>query len=428
MRDYLTFLSRCVALSFVGGRVYYAWMFLLTVLALVGLNAYARQLAHGLAVTGMTDQVSWGLYIGNFIYLDGLAAAVVLLVIPAYIYRNRALRDVVIFGQLFAVAAVIMCMLFVAVDLGRPDRFLHLFARPNFPDSMLTWDVIALGGYLLLNIHLTGYLVFCQYRKREPDLRRFVIPFVLVVIVWAITIQAVAAFLLSGLGGRPFWNSAVVAPRFLASAFAAGPAFMILTLECIARGTGYRVPREGLMTLRGIMTVALALHMFLLGSELFTAFYTGSAHAGSARYLFLGLDGHTGLVPWIWTAIALNLCALGVLFTPASQNLAMLSGACVMLIVGVWIEKGMGLIVPAFVPTPLGEIVEYAPTLDEVLVTLGVWGLGLLLYTILVRVTVPVLTGRLTIDTPGRGARRAAGAPAPRRPGASQSAEEEIRP
>ncbi len=182
------------------------------------------------------------------------------------------------------------------------------------------------------------------------------------------------------------------------------------------------------MTLRNIVTIAMTINMFLLGSELFTEFYTDSAHVASARYLFFGLHGRTGLVPWIWTAIALNAVALVILFTPASRNLAMLSGACVMLIVGVWIEKGMGLIIPAFVPTPLGEIVEYTPTLNESLVSLGIWAFGLLVFTILVRVTIPVLTGRLTIDTPGRGDCRAAGAPAPCRPGASQSAEEEIRP
>lgn len=400
MRDYLSFLSRCFALSFVGGRAYYGWMFFLTVLTLLGLNAYAKQLAGGLATTGMTDQVSWGLYIANFLFLDGLAAAVVMLVIPAYIYRNRALRDVVIFGQLFAVAAIVMCMLFVAVDLGRPDRFLHLFRRFNFPDSMLTWDVIVLNVYLLLNVHITGYLIFCKYRGREPNTRLFIVPFVFVAILWAVTIQAVAAFLLSGLGGRPFWNSAVIAPRFLASAFAAGPAFLILTLQCIARGTGYRVAREGLMTLRSVVAVALAVHLFLLGSELFTEFYADSAHVSSARYLFLGLDGYSGLVPWIWTAIGLNLAAMVILFTPASRNLTVLSVACVMLIVGVWIEKGMGLVVPAFIPTPLGEIVEYTPTLNEVLVTVGIWAFGLLLYTICVRVTAPVLTGRLRADTP----------------------------
>lgn len=397
MKTYLTFLMRCVRLSFVGDWRYYLWMFALTVVALLGLNAYARQLVHGLAATGMTDQVSWGLYIANFTYLVGMAAAAVMLVIPAYIYRHRDLHHLVIFGELFAVAAIIMALLFVTVDLGRPDRFHHLLLRFNFPISMLTWDVIVLNGYLLLNLHICGYLIYCAYRRRPPS-KVFYIPFVFVAIAWAISIHTVTAFLYSGLGSRPFWNSAVVAPRFLASAFAAGPAFLILTLQVLRACTTYSVSDRALMTLRNIITIAATINMFLLGCELFTEFYTDSAHVASAHYLFFGLEGRHALVPWIWSALAMNIGALVILYLPLSRILPYLNVACVLLIVGIWIEKGMGLIVPAFIPTPLGEIVEYTPTLNESLVSLGIWAFGLLLYTIMVRITVPVLSGRLTED------------------------------
>lgn len=394
---YLTFLFRCFRLSFVGDARYYAWMFFLTVFVLLGINAYCKQLVHGLATTGMTDQVSWGFYIANFTFLVGMAAAAVMLVIPVYIYRNRELHDLVIFGELFAVAAIIMAMLFVTVDLGRPDRFHHLLLRFNFPISMLTWDVLVLNGYLLLNLHICGYLIYCAYRRRAPS-RIFYIPFVFVAIAWAISIHTVTAFLYSGLGGRPFWNSAVVAPRFLASAFAAGPAFLILSLSVVAKFTTYRVPPKAFMNLRNTVAIALSISLFLLGSEAFTEFYTDSAHGASARYLFLGLHGRTALVPWIWSAILLEIVALAMLYFPISRRLPVLQAACVMLIVGIWIEKGMGMIVPAFIPTPLGEIVEYLPTMNETLVTVGIWAGGLLIYTILVRITVPVLSGRLTYD------------------------------
>jgi Ni/Fe-hydrogenase subunit HybB-like protein len=394
VRQYITFLIRCFRLSFVGNRWYYAWMFALTAVALVGLNAYCRQFVDGLATTGLTDQVSWGLYIANFTYLVGMAAAAVMLVIPVYIYKNRELHHLVIFGELFAVAAIIMALLFVTVDLGRPDRFHHLMLRFNWPISMLTWDVIVLNGYLALNLHICGYLIYCAYQQRKPS-KLFYIPFVFIAIVWAISIHTVTAFLYSGLGGRPFWNSAVIAPRFLASAFAAGPAFLILTLHVLKRLNLYQVPGKALMTLRNIITVAATINIFLLGSEVFTEFYTDSAHVASAQYLFFGLHGRNALVPWIWTAVAMNVVALVLLYLPISRGLKWLDVACVLLIVGIWIEKGMGLIVPAFVPTPLGEIVEYLPTLNEALVSAGIWAFGLLIYTILVRVTVPVLSGQL---------------------------------
>lgn len=395
MKRYATFLYDCFRLSFVGDWRYHLWMTILTVVALLGLYAYTQQFVHGLVTTGMSDQVSWGLYIANFTYLVGLAAAAAMLVIPVYIYRNMHLHDVVIFGELLAVAVIVMCLLFVMVDLGRPDKFMHLLWRFNFPISMLTWDVIALNGYLLLNLHICGYLIYCAYCGRHPSWV-FYVPFVFIAIVWAVSIHTVTAFLYVGLGGRPFWNSAIIAPRFLASAFAAGPAFIILTLQIVRRFTSHHVSDDALLTLRRIVQVAMIINMFLLGCEVFTEFYTDSAHVASARYLYFGLHGRDALVPWIWTAIGMNLVTTLLLVLPASRGLKVLNIACVLAIVGIWIEKGMGLIVPAFVPTPLGEMVEYAPTLHEILICLGIWAFGLLLYSIFVRVSVPVLAGQVT--------------------------------
>ncbi len=397
MKKYVTFLWDCFRLSFVGDWRYHLWMTVLTLVALSGLHAYCHQFVHGLVTTGMTDQVSWGLYIANFTYLVGLAAAAAMLVIPVYVYRNLHLHDVVVFGELLAVAAIAMCLLFVMADLGRPDRFMHLLWRFNFPLSMLTWDVLALNGYLLLNLHICGYLIYCAYRGQSPA-KVFYVPFVFIAIVWAISIHTVTAFLYVGLGGRPFWNSAIIAPRFLASAFAAGPAFIILTLQVVRHFTRHHVSDDALLTLRRIIQVAMLINMFLLACEVFTEFYTNSAHVASAHYLYFGLHGRHALVPWIWAAIGMNLIATVIWVLPVSRSLRLLNTACVLSIVGIWIEKGMGLIVPAFVPTPLGEIVEYVPTRHEIMICLGIWAFGLLLYTIFVRVSVPVLAGEVTYE------------------------------
>jgi len=395
MKRFLRFLWRCLGVSVVGDWRYHLWLLFTAAVALIGLNAYCKQLVQGLAVTGMTDQVSWGLYIANFTFLVGMAASAVMLVIPAYIYKSKEMHDLVVFGELLAIAAIVMCLMFVMVDLGRPDRFHHMFLRFNFPLSILTWDVIVLNGYLLLNLYIAGYLLYCTYSGRRPRRALFVVPFVFIAIVWAISIHTVTAFLYVGLGARPFWNSAIIAPRFLASAFAAGPAFFILALQVIARFTDQQVLHGPVRILRNILTVAMLVNIFLLLSEVFTEFYTDSAHVASTRYLFLGLHGRYGLVPWIWTAIALNFIATLILVFPVSRRMWALNIACLLLVAGIWIEKGMGLIVPAFIPTPLGEIVEYLPTLNEVLVCAGIWAFGLLLYTILIRIAVSILNGRL---------------------------------
>ncbi len=338
------------------------------------------------------------MYIANFTFIVGLAAAAVMLVIPVYVYRNMDLHDVVIFGELLAVASIIMCIMFVTADLGRPDRFHHLMLRVNFPMSMLTWDIFALNGYLLLNLHICGYLLYTAYRGRQPT-KLFYIPFVFIAIFWAVSIHTVTAFLYVGLGSRPLWNSAIIGPRFLASAFAAGPSFIILSLQIVRKYTTHKVKDDVLFTLRRIVQVAMVINVFLLVCELFTEFYTDSAHLASIEYLYFGLGDAKALVPWIWTAIAMNAVALVLLMLPLTQSIRFLNVACVLAIFGIWIEKGMGLIVPAFVPSPLGEVVEYAPTWNETLVCFGIWAFGILLYTIFVRVAVPILAGDLTQHT-----------------------------
>jgi molybdopterin-containing oxidoreductase family membrane subunit len=397
IRKYVSFVFHASQESFRGDWRYFSWMTALTIISLFGLNAYCKQLVYGLATTGMTNEVSWGLYIANFTFLVGMAAAAVMLVIPVYIYKDKDLHDVVIIGELLAVAVIVMCLLFVTVDLGRPDRFTHIIpiiGKFNWPMSMLSWDVIVLNGYLALNAHICGYLVYCAYQGRKPT-KIFYIPFVFVAIFWAISIHTVTAFLYVGLGGRPFWNSAIIAPRFLASAFTAGPGFIILALQVIRRFSDYQVKDEVLLKLRLIVQVSMIINVFLLGCELFKEFYTDSAHVASAKYLFFGMHGYSGLVPWIWTAMALNTVALILLMLPASKSLKYLDLACVLSIIGIWIEKGMGLIVPAFIPTPLGDIVEYVPTLNEWLVCAGIWAFGMMLFTVFLKMTIPVLTGKL---------------------------------
>jgi Ni/Fe-hydrogenase subunit HybB-like protein len=396
-RNYLTFLWRCARIAFVGDWRYYAWMGVLTAIVLLGLNAYCKQFVHGLIVTGMSDEVSWGVYIANFTFLVGVAAAAVMMVIPVYIYDNEELHDLVIFGELLAVAAILMCLAFVTVDLGRPDRFWHLIpglGQMNFPRSMLSWDVIVLNGYLLLNVHICGYLLYCRYNDRKPA-KWFYIPFVFTAILWAVSIHTVTAFLYVGLGGRPFWNASIVGPRFLASAFTAGPAIIILALQIIRSVTHYRITDKALLTLRSIVQVSMIINVFLLVCEVFKEFYSGTLHGASAKYLFLGLEGHHALVPWIWTAIAFNLIAMVILVMPVSRGLKYLNVACALSIVGIWIEKGMGLVIPGFIPTPLGAVVDYVPSLNETLVCLGIWAFGLLCYTIFLRMSVPILQGRL---------------------------------
>ncbi len=403
LRDFASFVRASLAAVLRGGAAYRRWMaFLLSWVAL-GAFAYAEQLRRGLSVTGMCDQVTWGAYIANFTFLVGAAAAAVMLVIPAYLYHDAALKEVVLLGELLAMSALVMCLLFVNVDLGRPDRFWHLLpiiGRFNWPVSLLSWDVIVLFGYLAINAYLTTYLLFARYRGRSPDRRKYR-PIVYLAIPWAVGIHTVTAFLYAGLGGRPHWNSAVLAPRFLASAFAAGPALLIIALTSVRDRMGFPVKDAALARLRQIGAVAMVVNLFLFGSEVFTELYPSTHHAAGMRYDLFGLPGARTLVPFTWLGVALDAFA-AVTFAAERlhRNGRVLLAASLAAVVGVWIEKGMGLVIPGFVPSPLGEIVEYVPTLVEFCVCAGIWAFGALVYTALLKIAVPIELGRVTLAPP----------------------------
>lgn len=381
-----------------GGPAYWRWLALLSVLFLAGVAAYGLQLRDGLVVTGMSDQVSWGFYISNFAFLVGIAAAAVLLVIPAYIFHRKDLKAVVLLGEGMAVAAVIAAMMFVLADLGSPERAWHLIpfiGSMNWPVSLLAWDVVVLNGYLALNLALPLYVHYCHYRGQEPNLKAY-FPLVVVAIFWAISIHTVTAFLFSANAGRPFWHTALLGPRFIASAFVSGPALIIIVLQLVKRHTAYPVERGVIDMLALIMTVALQISLFFVGAELFTDFYNETSHAGSMRYLYFGLDGLGQLRGWIWTALALNTAAVLLLMFHATRRAPLtLNIACVLAFVGIWIEKGMGLVVPGFIPTPLGEVFEYTPTLQELMVSVGIWAFAALVFTLLAKASIAIEMGEV---------------------------------
>ena len=401
LTSYPKFLWRMLVRSTEGNWLFYAWMIALSAVALVGVNAWAHQVVEGMGVTNMNDHVSWGLYIANFTFMVGLAAGGVMMVIPAYLYHDKDMHDVVIIGELLAVAAILMCIAFVMVDLGRPDRFWHMIpgiGKFHFPVSMLTWDVIVLNGYLLINLHICGYLLYNRYRGVKPS-KAWYVPFVFLSIAWAISIHTVTAFLYQGLGGRPFWNTALLAPRFLTSAFVSGPAFIIIALETIRYLSHFKVGAGAVRILLNIMRVTILINLIMLGSEIFTEFYTGGSHTASAKYLYFGLHGHNALVPWIWSSIAITIVAAFLLMIPKlNEKPILLIFTCILAFVGIWIEKGMGLIIPGFIPNTLHEIVEYLPNGVEWRVTAGIWAAGLMVYTLAIRVAMPIFSGEVSLE------------------------------
>jgi Ni/Fe-hydrogenase subunit HybB-like protein len=390
------FLRGCGRQVVTGGRAYKAWMAFLVLTIAVGLSFYARQASHGLIATNMRDEVSWAFYIGNFTFLVGVAAAAVLLVIPAYVYHWKPIKEVVVLGELLAISALVMCLLFILVDMGRPDRFTHILpilGTPNWPHSLLTWDALVLNGYLAVNLVLVSYLLFKTYRGEEYDKRIF-LPLVLLSIPVSISTHTVTAFLYNGMAARPFWNASILAPRFIASAFCSGPAVMIILFQVLKRTNGLPIKDEAIWKIAELMSYAMFLNLFLLGAELFKEFYSSTEHVLYTQYLWFGIGEHKALVPYAWFSLFCSFTAFVVFLIPRTRrNLVTLNLGCLLIWAGVYIEKGLGLIIPGMTPDTLGQIYEYRPTATEWGTAAAVFGIGFLVFTVLVKIAVPILVG-----------------------------------
>jgi molybdopterin-containing oxidoreductase family membrane subunit len=396
MIRFVEFGKGCARQVVTGGRWYWLWIAGLLAMIAVGGFAYAHQAREGLVATNMRDQVSWAFYIGNFTFLVGVAAAAVLLVIPAYVYGWKPIKEVVVLGELLAVSALVMCLLFILVDMGRPERFLHIMpiiGTPNWPRSMLTWDALVLHVYLLINIAVALYVLFKTYRGEHYDKRIF-LPLVLLSIPAALSTHTVTAFLYNGMAARAYWNASILAPRFIASAFCSGPAVMLILFQILRRTNGLPIKDEAIWKIAELMAYAMFLNLFLLGAELFKEYYSATEHLLYTQYFWSGLGEHRALVPYAWTSLLCSVAAFVLFLIPRTRrNYLTLNAGCLLIWAGVYIEKGMGLIIPGFTPDTLGEIYEYTPTATEWSIAAGVFGIGFLVFTVLVKIAVPILVG-----------------------------------
>ncbi len=372
-----------------GGRSYWTLMLALSAVAVAGFVTYLDQFAVGLGITGLSRDVPWGLYISQFTFLVGVAASAVMVVLPYYVHHYKAFGRLAILGEFLAIPAVLMCLLFVFVDIGQPRRAVNMILHPT-PHSILFWDMVVLNGYLLLNV-LISRATFRAERTGTPP-PRWVKPVIYLSIPWAVSIHTVTAFLYCGLAARPFWLTAILAPRFLASAFASGPSLLILLALAVRRVSRFDPGKEAIAKLGEIVAYGMAVNVFFVALELFTALYSGIPdHVEHFRYLYLGLHGHAALAPWMWVSLVLGAFSLVLLLVPGlRRNESVLAVAAVAVVVSLWIDKGLGMVVTGFVPSPLGHVTEYLPTGREALIALGVYAVGAMVLTVLYKIAIEV--------------------------------------
>lgn len=372
-----------------GGKKYWTLIILLALITGLGFLVYLLQFKFGLGITGMSRDVSWGFYIAQFTFLVGVAAGGVMLVLPYYLHNYKVFGKITILGEFLAISAVSMCLMFIIVDLGQPMRAFNVVIHPT-PHSMLFWDMIVLNGYLFLNVVVGWSVLEAERNGVAPP--KWVKPLIYISIPWAFGIHTVTAYLYCGLPGRHFWLTAILAPRFLASAFAAGPAMIILLALIMRRFTSFDAGKEAIQGIARIVTYALIANVFFFACEVFVAMYSDiPEHLVHLKYLFFGLHGHGVLVPWMWTSLAMMLLAIVLLLIPAARrNEAFLAFSCIILFIGIWIDKGLGMISGGFIPSPLHHVNEYVPTVPEIIISIGVYAAGFLILTVLYKIAITV--------------------------------------
>ena len=375
--------------ALVGDRKYWVWIGALLTVMGIGFLFYIKQFTYGLGVTGLSRDLTWGLYIAQFTFMVGVAASGVMVVLPYYLHNYKAFGKMAILGEFLAIASIMMCGAFIIVDMGVPFRMTNMFIFPS-PRSPMFWDAVSLGGYMLLNI-IAVTVTLGAVRKGAPP-PKWVKPVIYLSIPWAISIHTVTAFLYSGLVARPFWMTAIMAPRFLATAFSSGPALLILLAFILRQVANYDVGKKAISKLSEIVTYAMCVNVFFLLVELFTALYSNiPEHTKHFELMFFGLEGNMRLVPWMWTAMSLSIVALLLLINPSTRkNESTLTLACIAIFAAVWIEKGMVMIVTGFIPSPLGKVVDYWPTLTEAMISVAIWAMGIFVVTIFYKVAVAI--------------------------------------
>lgn len=384
-----------------GNKWYYAWVSMLLVMVLWGGLGYLEQLKQGLQVTNMQDSISWGFYIGNFTFLVGVAAAAILLVIPAYIYHWKPVKEITIFGELLAISAVIMALLFVIVDVGGPFKLWHMIpviGVMNIPGSLLSWDSIVLSLYFMLNLFIVTYLLYTYFKKKGYN-KKLINPLILLSIPMAISIHTVTAFLYNGLAARPYWNSALLAPKFIASAFCSGPAVLLILFQILKKTTKFEIKKEAIWKIAELMAYSMFIYLFFFFSEIFKEIYSGTHHLIHLKYLFLGVGGHNDLVIYAWLSIIFSIIAFLLFLIPKTRkNVVTLNIGAILIYVGVYIEKGIALIIPGFSPDVLGQLYIYKPSMIELRTSMMIFSFGFLIFTFMTKVAVEIIFKDLNIN------------------------------
>jgi molybdopterin-containing oxidoreductase family membrane subunit len=155
--------------------------------------------------------------------------------------------------------------------------------------------------------------------------------------------------------------------------------------------TGLKIKNEALAKIAELMAYAMFVNLFLFGAEMFKEFYSHTEHVIYAKVLLFGVGG-TKVHYFMWPALIASLAAFVLFLVPKTRNnFYTMNIGCLLIWFGVYTEKGMGLVIPGLTPDTLGEIYVYSPSLTELRVAAGIFSIGFLVFTLLVKIAMPIM-------------------------------------
>ena len=371
-------------------------------LVVAGVAAWIYQLANGLGVTGMSNGVSWGLYIACFMFFVGLSAGGLIVASSASVFHIAEYKKVALPAIICSTVCICCAGMFVLIDMGGIQRVWRILVGPN-PTSPLVWDVCVISCYLIINI---VYLVFmCSKKPGAADKVSIVSRFALPI---AILVHSVTAWIF-GLQVSKEWYTAIMAPIFVASAMDSGLALLLLALMGLNKSGVFKVENKLISSLAGLLAVCIAVDAFFIGCECLTMAYPG---AKGAEALSVMAGGITAPFFWIEIIGGLLIPFLLMVFAKNRANMKLVGLACVLVVAGVFCKR-IWLLFTSFYEFNIAGapgvisgssaargasgvdvfamLGTYAPTWVEVAVVVGVVSLGALAFIVMSRM---LLAGR----------------------------------
>lgn len=371
-------------------------------LVVAGVAAWIYQLANGLGVTGMSNGVSWGLYIACFMFFVGLSAGGLIVASSASVFHIAEYKKVALPAIICSTVCICCAGMFVLIDMGGIQRVWRILVGPN-PTSPLVWDVCVISCYLIINI---VYLVFmCSKKPGAADKVSIVSRFALPI---AILVHSVTAWIF-GLQVSKEWYTAIMAPIFVASAMDSGLALLLLALMGLNKSGVFKVENKLISSLAGLLAVCIAVDAFFIGCECLTMAYPG---AKGAEVLSVMAGGITAPFFWIEIIGGLLIPFLLMVFAKNRANMKLVGLACVLVVAGVFCKR-IWLLFTSFYEFNIAGapgvisgssaargasgvdvfamLGTYAPTWVEIAVVVGVVSLGALAFIVMSRM---LLAGR----------------------------------